>query len=76
MIGPQEKADRVLKWLVIGKPGRIGMAVRAYDRQFFDFREKLGGDAALGGIGGEETMGVKTRGHGAQFSEVKPVAGA
>ena len=55
--------DEQLRWIgerrVVGEPLRIGVPVRAQDRQFGDRRMKLAGDRAGLRFGGKQTVRVQ-----------------
>ena len=46
VIGDQQQAGRIRETFVLGKPARVGVSVRADDRQVFDAFVKTTGDLA------------------------------
>ena len=64
MVRHDQQLGRVGEGRVAGKPGRIGVAVRADDRESFHLGEKRAGDGAGALLGGEQPIGVEDeRGH-------------
>ena len=62
MVGHDQQRRRVGERRVVGEPLRIGVAVRADDRQVAHRRVERRGRAARGGIGGEEPVGMEFEG--------------
>ena len=58
-----EQRRRVRERRVVGEPLRIGVPMRAHDRQVLDRRVEAPRKVARRGIGGEEAVGMKVDGY-------------
>ena len=61
VVGGDEQLGGVGKGRVLGEPARVGVAVRAEDRQAGDLGVERAGDAARRGVGGKQAVGIKQR---------------
>jgi hypothetical protein len=61
VIGPYEQARRILERRIGGKPGRVGMAVRADDRKILDMGENPTRDGADGFVGRKKAVRVEAK---------------
>jgi hypothetical protein len=59
MIGRQQQARRIREGAVVRKPFRIGMPVRADDRQIFNELIKIPCNRSGRGIGGEQPIRIE-----------------
>ena len=59
MIRRQQQLGRVTERRIAGEPLRVGMTVRAQDRQVTHFRIQAAGDLPNGGFSGEQTIFVQ-----------------
>ena len=64
MVGHDQQLRRVGEGLIIGEPARIGVAVRADDRQVLDRGVEPTGDVARRGVRRKEAIGMETQGFG------------
>ena len=62
VIRDDEQPGRIGEGRVVGEPARIGVAVRAHDREPFDRAVELSRHVPHGGLGGEQAVGVKGEG--------------
>src|SRR5439155_14816890 len=65
MVRRDEQRRRIAEWLIVREPLRVGVPVRAHDRQVFHRCIEPTREVALRGIGREEAIGMefKRQGH-------------
>jgi hypothetical protein len=66
VIGNDEEAGGIGEWLVLCKPARIGVSVRADEGKVAHGFVQSAGDGSNGGFGGEKTVLMKNA-HGIYF---------
>ena len=68
VVGGEEESGGVGEGVVRGEPGGVGVAVLGEDGEVADGGVELGGEGALGGVGGEEAVGIE---HGRVFAALR-----
>jgi hypothetical protein len=70
VIGLQQQRGGMAERLVQCEPRRVGMAMRADDRQVRDFGVEFARDRPYAGFGGEQAVGVQGQLAGQRFLQL------